>query len=268
MKKSGIVMYPSFIETSYRQNLLSLVRTFARDITSSTIHNQYFKLSYEASIRRDDAISDIDKVLESLKLKFLGNLASIVSDLFKTVSSIDNFNIRSLINALKNFNLTPKILQSSATQNLMRIWVIQNTRLIKSINANLLDSVASDIYQAVKNGESLTSLARDLRKTYGVTASRAKLIAADQVAKLNGLLTKERKLSLGLVNYIWASAKDERVRKSHKALDGLVCNFEDETKFKNSIDDTKWLKRSSIGGDAHHPGLAIRCRCTSYSIYT
>ena len=263
-------MYPSFIEISYRKNLLSLVGILTKDITLSTIDNQYFKSSYKSSIRQDDVISDIDRILENLKLKFLSNLTYIVSDLFKTVSSIDSFNIRSLINALKRLNLTPQILQSraKATKDLMRIWVIENTRLIKSINANLLDSVASDIYQAVKNGESLTSLARDLQKTYNITASRAKLIAADQVAKLNGLLTKERKLSLGLINYVWATTKDERVRKSHKVLDGLVCSFEDDTKFKKSIEDKRWFKRNSIGGDSHHPGLAIRCRCTSYSIYT
>ena len=75
-----------------------------------------------------------------------------------------------------------------------------------------------------------------------VSDSRAKLIARDQVAKLNGELTKERQTDLGVTGYIWRTVGDERVRDEHADNDGQFFT---------------WDSPPSTGA----PGEDIQCRC-------
>lgn len=267
MKRSGIIRYPAFIEVSYRKFLLSLVSDINKDVRFSIMDNSYFKSSYNLFVKQDDTLEDIEKLIDNLKVKFLSGFLMTNLVLTKKSIEISNFNLRSITNALPSyFSKSVKVI-TQKLKELMRLWVIENSRLIKSINSKFLDDVAISVYEAVKTGLSVSSLARNIERNYQVTKARAKLIAVDQVAKLNGALTRQRKLDLGLTDYVWVTSNDERVRKSHKVLEGKVCNFNNNAIFKDSVDDKTWDKRVSIGGDLNHPGFAIRCRCTSYSIY-
>ncbi|MAK31420.1 minor capsid protein, partial [Acinetobacter sp.] len=78
--------------------------------------------------------------------------------------------------------------------------------------------------------------------------SRARLIAADQMGKVNGQINKARQLSMGVETYVWQTAKDERVRKDHQHKQGKTFRWDDPP----------------TGG---HPGEPIRCRCTALPNY-
>jgi uncharacterized protein with gpF-like domain len=64
-----------------------------------------------------------------------------------------------------------------------------------------------------------------------------------------------------LNNYTWRTAHDERVRPTHKTLEGKLCRWDDSSKY--SVDGgVTWLTK---GGDMEqdHAGMAIRCRCSA-----
>jgi SPP1 gp7 family putative phage head morphogenesis protein len=78
-----------------------------------------------------------------------------------------------------------------------------------------------------------------------VTESRAKLIARDQTSKMNSSFNEARQTSVGIEEYEWQTAGDERVRETHADNDGERFRWDDPP------DETG------------HPGHDVNCRCTA-----
>lgn len=125
-------------------------------------------------------------------------------------------------------------------------FVIENVRLISS--------VAEDQQRRVKKildenlGLRVEELSEKLQNEFGVTQSRANLIARDQTLKLAGDLTRIRQTNAGIGQYVWTSSGDERVREEHALLDGEVFS---------------WSSGHPTEG---HPGQTFQCRCTAYPV--
>ena len=136
----------------------------------------------------------------------------------------------------------------------------QNADLIKSLPTQACQQIEQIAIQGVRSGTSWRTIAEEIQGRFGATESRAKLIAADQIAKLNGQLTQLRQQEIGVKEYEWTSAHDERVRESHRVLNGKICRWDDPTVYRNP-GETQWKKRASIGGVSKHPGQDYRCRC-------
>lgn len=119
---------------------------------------------------------------------------------------------------------------------LRETWLQGALDVAKESASGLIESLAEDAAKragdaaanAVRNGSRAESLMadieRDLLKTFSddfdKVESRARLIARDQIGKLNGELTEKRQQALGITSYIWRTADDERVRDSHREKEG------------------------------------------------
>jgi SPP1 gp7 family putative phage head morphogenesis protein len=78
-----------------------------------------------------------------------------------------------------------------------------------------------------------------------MTANRAKLIARDQVGKLNGQLNKTRQKAAGFDKYEWQTMQDKRVRPKHQALNGTIRTW----------------------GEGIEPGFEVACRCSAIPVW-
>lgn len=126
----------------------------------------------------------------------------------------------------------------------LQAFVADNVRLIKSIPEKALNEVEGVVLAGVRRGTVARDIATDIRDRFGVSRSRATLIARDQVGKFNGELTQLRHQEAGITEYIWRTSKDERVRASHRVLDGRRF---------------KWSEPPEEG----NPGESVQCRCTA-----
>lgn len=122
--------------------------------------------------------------------------------------------------------------------------VAANISLIKSIPQQYLDRVEQAVMASLQAGTLNATLADDLLKIEGITKNRAKLIARDQLGKINSRLAQIRQQSLGITHYYWSTSLDERVRDKHRRWEG---------------DLIAWDNPPPDG----HPGQAIQCRCTA-----
>lgn len=145
---------------------------------------------------------------------------------------------------------------------LLRAWSQTNATLISSIPDQFHTAVAGRVQEMVRQGRSLRDFSEELRKQYNLTVNRANLIARTEVAKLNSAITRERQEALGLDVYVWRSSRDERVRESHKVLDGKYCKYSDTTVYADGPEGP-WKKRVSLGGYQGDPGTDFQCRCTA-----
>jgi SPP1 gp7 family putative phage head morphogenesis protein len=126
----------------------------------------------------------------------------------------------------------------------------QNVELITSIAVDELDRVERLLDEAQAGAMRVETLRDNLVEQFGIVDSRAALIARDQVLKLNGQLTQTRQENAGVVEYIWTTSHDERVRPGHAHLDGTRH---------------AWLAAPVVDertGRRAHPGQDFQCRCT------
>lgn len=136
----------------------------------------------------------------------------------------------------------------------LRQWGQINTNLIESgikgpIDGVRLRSLLSDVEHTVReahaNGTRVEVLAHQLQERFGVSDSRAALIARDQTLKLNGQLNRSKQQANGVTHYVWRTSRDERVRKSHQKLEGTRQSWD--------------VPPPETG----HPGESVQCRCTA-----
>jgi SPP1 gp7 family putative phage head morphogenesis protein len=94
--------------------------------------------------------------------------------------------------------------------------------LIVTIPTRLLDDVRETVLEAAPQGLRVEELTAQIEARFGVSESRAALIARDQTLKLNGSVTQVRQTSVGIRSYTWSTSLDERVRPFHADLEGTV----------------------------------------------
>lgn len=140
-----------------------------------------------------------------------------------------------------------------------------NASLIKSVATEFKQEISDTIMANVQSGERSTNLITQIKERYGVSQSRAKMIARDQTSKLNGSLVKARSQALGSKTYTWSCVMDERARQDHKVMNGKLCKWDDATVFSDDGGKT-WKKRKQIGGVELHPTEPINCRCAALAV--
>ncbi len=138
-----------------------------------------------------------------------------------------------------------------------------NAKLVGSVTEDFIDRLDRRISDRMREGlrpeEIAKEIERDFVSSQGIEAkrarNRAKLIARDQTATLQGDVTRIRQQQLGIRRYVWRTAKDERVRSSHKAREGetFVWGKPIGPQLRK-----KGLKVDTIDGP---PGRPINCRC-------
>lgn len=126
----------------------------------------------------------------------------------------------------------------------------ENVSLIKSLAADKVARVKEILLDAGA-GTRVEEIARSVRESTDATRSRARLIARDQVLKLNAQITQKRHEAAGVTEFVWRTSKDERVREDHKLLDGKRFRY----------DDPPVVDRRR--GDRALPGVHFQCRCVA-----
>lgn len=130
--------------------------------------------------------------------------------------------------------------------------------LIKTLPYDNIGKVAERVYQYYR-GEPMPegrTLTQQLAEEFKIKYERAKIIARDQTNKMNGNLTQIRQTSYGIEEYIWRTARDQRVV-------GNPAGFYPKG---NRVHGNHWereghLYRWDEPPEDGHPGNAINCRC-------
>ena len=116
--------------------------------------------------------------------------------------------------------------------------------------ATLVALVAALVSQAMRERAEVIAKRwreRGLPLKFGTIEGRAKVIARDQVGKLNGQLTQARQQALGITEYVWRTSRDQRVRDAHADRDGRRF---------------RWSTAPADG----HPGHPVQCRCVAEGV--
>lgn len=143
-----------------------------------------------------------------------------------------------------NVDIAGVLSRPSSIRDAMATAVKNNVALIKDIPEQYLEKIQAAVYEAMAEGLRYEDLAKEIERVGEVTESRAKLIARDQIGKLNSDFNRVRQTDLGIEEYEWSTSGDERVRDEHAELNGETF---------------RWDSSPPDG----HPGEAVNCRCVA-----
>ena len=142
---------------------------------------------------------------------------------------------------------------------LVKNWANTNYGLIKKLSREQIGKINFAVSNGIQTGQSVKDIKAEIRKiNKNISGARAQLIAQDQTGKLKTLFSKRRQEEVGIDLYVWVTAGDERVRKLHISLDGLICKWEDSSVYSTDGKDfnsrTGGMTKAMVGQD-------VRCRC-------
>jgi uncharacterized protein with gpF-like domain len=137
--------------------------------------------------------------------------------------------------------------------------LVEATQLIRTIPSRYLGEVARAVNdnflgRPLPQGRSLMA---HIDHLYGVGERRARVIARDQTTKMAGKLNQVRQESLGIKEYVWKTAHDNRVVGNPSGLYPGPGNDRHQDHYHRDGKRFKWAEPPPDG----HPGQAIQCRC-------
>lgn len=128
-------------------------------------------------------------------------------------------------------------------------FVKTNVKLITNLPKDASSRIAKTVRAGIEAGTSNATLAVQLQSNLDGCQARAYLVARDQTGKLYGQINSDRQKSLGITKFIWRTSNDDRVRDSHRDLEGQTFSYDDPP----TGDD----------GEPIIPGEDIQCRCSA-----
>lgn len=124
---------------------------------------------------------------------------------------------------------------------------LHHVNLISGLTSAQRAELGAEIAAAHANGDLTRGTLRAVLKArFGIFGKRAKLIARDQVSKLNGQVDMDRQIALGITHFRWVSKRDRRVRPLHVRRHNKVY---------------AWANPPLTHGHPSIPGSDPLCRC-------
>jgi SPP1 gp7 family putative phage head morphogenesis protein len=139
-------------------------------------------------------------------------------------------------------------IQQAPTGIAMRELLADQVHLITSLPLEAGERVHQLVQAGLTEGTRGGNVVHEIMRTGLVTRSRAVLIARTETARASSVLTQSRAQFVGSTDYIWRTARDANVRRSHQLMEGIVCS---------------WAKPPVVdkGVLPYHAGCFPNCRC-------
>lgn len=140
--------------------------------------------------------------------------------------------------------VTPNM--SEASQEQLKEELIHNLDLsVKNLTDRQVIKLREMVQKNTFYGNNKNiSLVDQIQKAFNMTRSRANFIARNETELLTAKLTEIRFRENGITKYKWVTANDERVRDSHKKLNGTIQEWSNPP-----IVDEKTGRRANAGED-------------------
>ncbi len=148
-----------------------------------------------------------------------------------------------------NSGITVSPLTEESKQSLMRAYVEAIDRPIKDLCRSETERLRKDISSSLKRGARAESLVQRIQELLKGSREHARFVARQETSEFVASFRKERFSQVGVTQYVWKGAKDERERPDHRALEGQIF-FYSQPPITN---------RST--GDRNNPGEDWGCRC-------
>jgi SPP1 gp7 family putative phage head morphogenesis protein len=210
-----------------------------------------------AGVRRDALADDILRVFGALRLTFdaLHPETAISTEIAPAMADVAAHTDKEHQKQVKAGLGVELIVPEPFVSTKVREFVLENTRLVKTLVGQDFDRMQAIVQRGVTEGLRVEDIWRELRARLGISKSHARLLARDQTNKLAGQLTRLKQENIGVTHYTWDTSQDGRVRPRHGELHGTRQSWQSPP-----IVDTRTGRRA-------HPGGDYQCRCQGLPVF-
>ncbi|MCM0627406.1 minor capsid protein [Lysinibacillus sp. OL1_EC] len=256
-KKVPITRFPDAAAVTYSRDIRKMILELG-DETLKQFEKYVVPLLNDQ--RQDSTEYLVDGIFDNIKRMFKA-LAKKASKSFseqrrlsaakRFVNSVNRFNRHNIANqlAVRGIDLA----QREPWLETFLVNKIQvNVTYIKNIEDDYRSEVENVVRDGVREGQSIKQIRESILQRVDVAESRAQFLAVDQAGSILGQMTAERHQSIGIEKFEWYDSADERVRKSHKDLNGKIFSYDDPP---------------TVNGRVVLPGEDYRCRCVAIPVF-
>lgn len=264
IKKPPVWLFPFSAERIYRRELLEFQKIYEQQVDLIILPQIDF-LVRRAAVNRPDSnnirldqeedssyTSQVTALVAGLALsyKLLVTDRTIDKTALNQAFRVSGFNQQQFTKVLETSLSVNPVGDEPFLQDQIKAFTKQNVSLITNIGDEQTRRIEEGLLRDLSAGLGSAEIRQNLIKVENFSRNRAKLIARDQTAKFNSELSGLRMLNIGIEEYRWLTAGDERVRPTHRAQNGKI--------FRNDTPP------SGTG----HPGHDVNCRCTRQAVIT
>ena len=212
IKRPPRQLYPLSLEKIYQKELLRYVRAYHKLIKQNLYPKlPQFKQEYTNIDSYVDETRDItEQVSNTMMIEYSD--AALSSMLYSIATKTNAFNKKQTYKVLKGILGIDLFYNDPELRIAIEPFITSNVELIKSMGDDYRKRIRETISAAGRNAYTVTETSKLLEKQFRISKNRARLISRDQIGKFNGQLTRLRHQNLGITEYKWQTALDERVR--------------------------------------------------------
>ncbi len=235
------------------KRLISPIQSIVKDILFSRLSAIIEEFKRETRV--DAYGKTISETFNDMELAFAGEFSetTVENVAGSTAKRTSDFNARQVDRQFVSVLGVAPLRSEPYLAAQAEAFVERNVSLIKSIPSEYFPKLETLVRTRIEEGVSTTALKKEIIEKFSVPVNRAALIARDQINKFMGSLSMLRQTEVGVTHYTWTTAADERVRPSHRDLDGTKQSW-------------KSPPVSGTGGEKLHPGMPINCRCVGLPV--
>ncbi len=134
-------------------------------------------------------------------------------------------------------------------QPMVDSFIHENTALVEKLGQRTLDDIEKLVNGAFARGMTIDDLNTEIERRFEIAERHARLIARDQIQKLNAQVTRMRHQAIGVLAFRWLTRNDSKVRPSHAVKHGRIFPYEGSR------------APSFLPGDEHN------CRCSEEPVF-
>lgn len=259
--KPKVWLFPDTAEREYTRDLVMLIDRWVNLFLSGSHLGTIVSLYRLEHMNINDSWGEeITRQLDRMAEDISRTGAAHERILQNTADKVDDFNRRQwnkIVNKAFGINVS---VEDNKIADAIDGFINRNVSFIKDINNSTSRKIEAGIREGLRdvsgiNVEKLTTIIEKSVKSVKVDAAR---LASNQVRLLNSELMLVRQTSSGIERYYWRTSHDERVRRSHRLMDGRLCVWSDSRKY---VDESGRVRPRPSGAVLLHPGMDYHCRC-------
>lgn len=254
-KRTPRTKFPTAATVSYQRELVKMVDRVGEEAI------KLFDLHLASKLVRGDASQFIiDGIFEKLG-KMFGSLKKRVGSIFSQkitqriakqfVNSIDRVNRRNFEQQARVQGIDLVKVEPWLNDFLQR-HISNNVSYIKNLEDETYGRIEKIVREHIEKGSPAKVIRDAIVEQTNISKNRAEFLAVDQAGSILGQMTAERHQRLGIEKFKWDTSGDERVRDSHRKLDGKVFSYDDPPE---------------VNGRKVLPGEDYRCRCVAIPVF-
>lgn len=223
--------YPSAIERIFKKEMRAYIRKYIALVKQNILPHlpalleEANRFRPDSQDRTDGWAEDLSRLINSTTFLFSGEVKAMEKKVETIAYQVADYNKQDINRVIRSVLGVDVLANEPWLQEKIEWFITTSRPLIKDLPTKATFQIEQIAMRGFGQGKTYKQIGEEITKQFGIAERRAELIARDQVGTINAELTMYRQRQIGVTQYIWRTALDERVREEHKEREGKTFEW-------------------------------------------